>query len=64
MKLEMVTFQGVEVGFILRAEREEDQHLLWSLRGLKVEVSETFGSQLPHMLAVRPNLPWENQNKT
>ena len=61
MKLEMIVFQGSQVGFRIRPDNDRDKHLLWSLRGQVVKVSETFGMEMPSSLTVCPSLPWKNQ---
>lgn len=61
MKLRWIEFQGVKVGFEIQAESEGDQYLLRSLQGLSVQVGGALGAGMPRMLAVCPNLPWENQ---
>jgi len=60
MQMTMVMFQGVAVGIRLGADSEEEQRLLWALRGLPAKVNEEVGL-LPFRLTICPELPWGNK---
>ena len=64
MKLQMVNFNGADVGIQLIAETDEERNLLWSMRGLSAKVSETMGFQNPRELVLCPSLPWSNASHT